>query len=176
MPIDKKDVKVVTATYKDQPFLIGVGTAKQTEVKGSGQFDATGARGAYESQKELHWDLFYNPNVLPSGFVPIEKAKEIMAGTVAVTSGSADVYKPHTDFKETPSETLKGIENKLQNKRSNANILQLLSDNGLEIHHIIPVSKGGTNKLKNIMVLPKNEHRVVNRLSKRKTRKKKNDS
>lgn len=111
MPVDNPDVKVVTTSYKGKPFFVGVGISKQREVKGSGQFSPTeGAKGEYQSQKDLDWQLFYNLGALPSGFIPAEKVKDFMAGTVAVTSGNATVYSPQTEFKEVDSEKLKKME------------------------------------------------------------------
>jgi hypothetical protein len=98
MPIDNPDVKVVTASFDEKPFFIGIGTSKQREVKGSGQVDLVeGVKGEYQSQKYLEWQLLYNPKVLPD-FMPMDRLKNWMAGTVAVTSGSIDVFTPQTKF------------------------------------------------------------------------------
>lgn len=115
MAIDNPDVKVVTASYKGQPFFIGVGISRQREAKGSGAVGFTeGVKGEYQSQKELEWRLLYNPNALPSGFVPMEKIKDLMAGTVAVTSGATAVYAPITRYEETPGEELHKFNNDLR--------------------------------------------------------------
>jgi hypothetical protein len=110
MPIDNPDVKVVTASFNERPFFIGIGTSTQREVKGSGQAGLTeGMKGEYKSQKYLEWELFYNPKVLPD-FMPMEKVKNWMASTVAATSGSIDVFTPQTKFEETDSEILKQLD------------------------------------------------------------------
>ena len=109
MHIDNPDVKVVTASFKGNPFFIGIGTSKQREVKGSGQVGLSeGIKGEYQSQKDLEWQLLYNPKVLPD-FVPMERLKNLMSSTVAVTSGSIDVFNPQTQFKETTQERLKEL-------------------------------------------------------------------
>lgn len=114
MHIDNPDVKVVTASYKGQPFFIGVGISKQREVKGSGKAGfPEGFRGDYQSQKELDWRLLYNPNTLPPGFIPFEQTKALMAGTVAATSGNATVFSPSTEYKETEVKKLRKLENTL---------------------------------------------------------------
>jgi len=111
MPVDNPDVKVVTTSYKGKPFFVGVGISKQREVKGSGQLSPTeGAKAEYQSQKDLDWQLFYNLGALPSGFIPAEKVKDFMAGTVAVTSGNATVYSPQTEFEEVDKDKLDYLE------------------------------------------------------------------
>jgi hypothetical protein len=115
MEIDNPDVKIVTASYKKQPFFVGVGLSKQREVRGSGQANlGEGIRGEYRSQKDLDWELFYNPNSLPAGFIPIERAKGLMSSAVAATTGSIAVFQPETTFKETSPEKLKGIRKSLE--------------------------------------------------------------
>jgi len=128
MPIDNPDVKVVTATFNEKPFFFGVGTSKQREVKGSGQAGfKEGVKGEYQSQKDLDWQLFYNLGALPSGFVPAEKLKDFMAGTVAVTAGNASVYSPQTTFEETNSKRLTEIEKDIREvKLSKANLESIL--------------------------------------------------
>jgi hypothetical protein len=147
MPIDNPDVKVVTASYKGNPFFFGVGTSTQREVKGSGQANLKeGVKGEYQSQKDLKWDVFYNLGALPSGFVPAEKVKDFMASTVAVTSGSVAVYQPVTEYRETSSRKLKGIENRLAMIRSATELRKLMNERNLEVHHKVPLKKGGKSK------------------------------
>jgi hypothetical protein len=113
LPIDNPDVKVVTASYKGNPFFLGVGTSTQREVKGSGQAGLKeGVKGEYRSQKDLKWELFHNLGALPSGFVPAEKLKDFMASAVTFSSGSASVYNPQTKFEEIDSKDLKELERK----------------------------------------------------------------
>jgi hypothetical protein len=97
--IDNPDIKVVEAKYDNKPVLLAVGTSKQRELKISGKGDAEGIGGKYQSQKDLEWQVLFNPKALPD-FIPLEKAKELMAGTVAVSSADASVYSSNTKFIE----------------------------------------------------------------------------
>lgn len=98
--LDNPDVKVVEARYKKKPFFIGVGISQQRDVKGVGEVGSKGLKGEYRTQKDLMWHLLYNPNVLPNGFMPMEKLKDWMASTVSAVSGSMSVYEAQTDYKE----------------------------------------------------------------------------
>ena len=111
--IDNPDIKVVAASYKGNPFFVGVGISKQREIKGSGQAGLMeGLKGEYQSQKDLEWQLFYNVSALPPGFVPSEKLKDLMVSTVALTSGSITVYNSSTTgFEETNPEELRKLVN-----------------------------------------------------------------
>jgi hypothetical protein len=109
MPLDKSEVKMVEARYKEDPFLVAFGVAKKRDVKGAGQVGTEGVKGKYESEKDLDWRVWYNPNALPKGFMPEEKLKDWMAGTVAVTSGSIAVYNPETQYIETEKQGLKEV-------------------------------------------------------------------
>ena len=100
MPLDKPEVKVVEARYNEKPFLIAFGKAKQREVKGAGGVGTDGIKGEIQSQKDLDWQVLYNLKVLPEGFMPEEKLKDWIGGTVALTSGSIDVFNPDTEFIE----------------------------------------------------------------------------
>jgi hypothetical protein len=95
--VDNPDIKVVEAKYEKIPFLLAVGTSTQRElsVSGQGSMEKVGAK--YQSQKELDWRLFYNPKALPD-FIPLEEAKQLMAGTVATSSGSISVLSTQTTF------------------------------------------------------------------------------
>lgn len=59
-----------------------------------------GIKGEYETQKDLNWQLFYNLDALPKGFVPAEKLKDFMASAVTFSSGNASVYSPQTNYQE----------------------------------------------------------------------------
>lgn len=159
MHIDNPDIKVVTASYKKQPFFVGIGVSKQRGLKGSGQAGIIeGIKGEYQSQKDLDWQLLYNPNALPPGFIPFEKTKELMASTVAATTGSITVFQPETTYKETPPKKLKGLESKLT-ERKGKDPLEVLIEEGLELDHIVPLKKGGDNKLTNIRIVSRKSHR-----------------
>ena len=101
MPLDKPEAKMVEVSYNKNPFFIGIGLAKKRDVKGTGGVGTEGIKGEYESQKDLDWRIWYNPNALPSGFMPEERLKNWIGGTVAITSGSIEVYNPETKFIET---------------------------------------------------------------------------
>jgi hypothetical protein len=108
MPIDNPDIKVVTASFQEKPFFIGIGTSKQRELSISGEGSMEKLAGKYQTQKELEWQFLYNPKVLPD-FMPMERLKNLMAGTVAVTSGSIDVFTPQTEYREANPRTLRYI-------------------------------------------------------------------
>jgi hypothetical protein len=113
MPLDKPEVKVVEARYDKKPFLVAVGVAKQRDVKGTGGVGTEGVKGEYKSQKDFDWQVLYNLKVLPEGFIPEQKLKDWMAGTIAVTSGNPTVFSPDTKFIETEEQKFK--EMNLQN-------------------------------------------------------------
>jgi len=107
MLLDKPEVKMVEARYNEKPFLVALGVAKQRDVKGAGGLGTEGVKGEYQSQKDLDWRILYNMNALPSGFMTEENLKNWMAGTVAVTSGSIDVFNPSTEFIESEEDKLR---------------------------------------------------------------------
>jgi hypothetical protein len=157
MAIDSPEVKIVTCDFNNNPFFIGIGVANQKEVKGSGQVDITkGVRGEYQTQKDMEWQFMVNPNALPTGFMPLDKMKELITATAAVSSGSAFVYNSPT-FKTTTPEILSKSENSLAKIRDR-DVLKLLSKQGLVIDHIIPRSKGGTDDISNLRIMTKEEN------------------
>ena len=109
MPLDKPEVKMVEASYNETPFFIGIGLAKKRDVKGTGGVGTEGIKGEYESQKDLEWRILYNPNALPSGFMPEERIQNWIGGTVAITSGSIAVFNPQTRFEETTKARLREL-------------------------------------------------------------------
>jgi len=118
--VDNPDIKVVEATYDTKPVLLAVGTSKQRELKVSGKGNTDGLGAQYRTQKDLDWQVLFNPKALPD-FIPIEKAKELMAGTIAVSSGSAAVFSPKTEFKELDKDKLDYLERDTHSKlRQNA--------------------------------------------------------
>lgn len=102
--IDNPDIKIATATYNGTPFVISIGTTEERTVGGEGFIDATGGKGKYQSQKALNWKTLYDPEVFPK-MVPLDNLKAVAASTIAVASGSADVFKG--EFTE---RSLKGVE------------------------------------------------------------------
>ena len=111
MLLDNPDIKLVEARYKNQPFFFGVGASKQRELRGAGEVMLPkGFKGEYQSQKDLKWNLYFNPKALPNGFMLIEKLKGWMAGTVSATSGSVSVFSEETKFIETEPVALMDID------------------------------------------------------------------
>ena len=103
--IDNPDIKVVEARFDEKPFLIAVGKSEQRKKKvvGEVRLPLVG-KGEYQSQKDLKWQVMYNLNALPPGFIPEEKLQGWIGGTVALTSGSIAVFKPETKFIEMDQE------------------------------------------------------------------------
>lgn len=102
MPLDNPDIKIVEARYADVPFFIGVGTSKRRGKRIVGGVEAVklGGKGEYQAQKELEWRIYINPTALPEGFMPEEKLKDWVAGTVSGVSGSMDVFSTSTKYEE----------------------------------------------------------------------------
>jgi len=112
MLVDNPDVKVVEGRFSGKPFFFAVGTSEQREVKGSGEVVLPiGAKGEYASQKSLKWNVLYNPKALPD-FVPIDTVKDLMAGTVSLSGGTA-VSVSALNLKQTGQEELKRIYDQL---------------------------------------------------------------
>jgi hypothetical protein len=93
--IDIPDIKVVEACFNRKLVLLAVGTLQQRETVVSGEASAAAIGEKYGT--DLEWKIFYDSTVLPD-FIPIDKAKNFMAGTVAVSSGSASVYNAGTVY------------------------------------------------------------------------------
>lgn len=107
--VDNPDIKVVEAKYDKKPVLLAIGTSRQRELAISGKGNTEGLGAKYQTQKELDWQVLYNPKALPD-FIPIEKAKDLMVGTIAVSSGNATVYAPQTKIIETTDKVLKDFD------------------------------------------------------------------
>jgi len=107
--VDNPDIKVVEAKYDAKPVLLAIGTSKQRELTISGKGNTEGLGAKYQIQKDLEWQVLYNPKALPD-FIPIEKAKDLMTGTIAISSGSAAVYGPQTKIFETTDQMLKDVD------------------------------------------------------------------
>jgi hypothetical protein len=93
--IDTPDIKVVEASFNKKLALFALGTSQERETAVSGDriVEGIGARTGYD----LQWKIFYDPTALPD-FIPIDKAKDLMAGTVAVSSGSVAAYSTRTAY------------------------------------------------------------------------------
>jgi hypothetical protein len=93
--IDIPDIKVVEASFNEKLVLFGVGTLPRRETVVSGEASAGAIGEKYGT--DLEWKIFYDPTAL-SNFIPIDRAKDLMAGTVAVSSGTASVYNAGTVY------------------------------------------------------------------------------
>jgi hypothetical protein len=93
--IDIPDIKVVEASFNKKLVLFAVGTLppRETAVSGEGSSAAIGEKYG----TDLEWRIFYDSTALPD-FMPIDKAKDFMAGTVAASSESASVYNSCTVY------------------------------------------------------------------------------
>jgi hypothetical protein len=91
--IDAPDIKVVEASFNKNLAFIAIGTTKKRETA----FPGEGVVEKYGTRKDLEWKIFYDPTALPE-FIPVDKAKDFMAGAVAVSSGSASAYDVGTAY------------------------------------------------------------------------------
>ena len=93
--IDIPDIKVVEASFNEKLILLAVGTLppRETVVSGEGSAAAIGEKHG----TDLKWRIFYDSTALPD-LIPIDKAKDFMAGTVAVSSSTASVYDAGTVY------------------------------------------------------------------------------
>ena len=93
--IDIPDIKVVEASFNKKLVLFAVGTLPRRETVVSGEASAAAIGEKYGI--DLEWKIFYDPTALPN-FIPIDRAKDLMVGTVAVSSGTASVYDAGTVY------------------------------------------------------------------------------
>ena len=93
--IDTPDIKVVEASFNNKLVLFAVGTLPRRETVVSGEKSAPAIEEKHKT--DLEWRIFYDSTALPD-FIPIDKARDFMAGTVAVPSGSASVYNTGTVY------------------------------------------------------------------------------
>ena len=90
--LDSHDIEMVAAEYDDKPFWLSIGTTKgrKTHTAVDVGKEQIGAERDFE-KSDMYWEHFVNPRNLPP-FMPIEKAKTFMQGSVANTSGTLSVY------------------------------------------------------------------------------------
>ena len=93
--IDIPDIKVVEASFNEKLVLFAVGTLPRRETVASGEGSAAAVGEKYGTN--LEWRIFYDSTALPD-FMPVDKAKDFMAGAVAVSSGTASVYDAGTIY------------------------------------------------------------------------------
>jgi len=103
--IDIPDIKVVEASLDKEPIFFAIGTIprRETVVTGGGTAATVGER----RETDLEWKIFYDSTVIPD-FIPIEKAKDFIAGTVAISAGSASIYDARTIYIASGSRPSKG--------------------------------------------------------------------
>jgi len=106
--IDISDIKVVEASFNKKLVLFAVGTLpwRETVVSGEGSVAPIGEKYEIDGT-DLEWRIFYDSTALPD-FIPIDKAKDFMAGTVAVSSGTASVYDAGTVYIASGNRPAKG--------------------------------------------------------------------
>jgi hypothetical protein len=93
--IDVPDVKVVEASFNNKLVLLAVGTLPHSQAVVSHQRNA--ATSEEKDNVDFGWRIFYDSTVLPD-FMSPDKAKDFMAGAVAVSSGTASVYNTGTVY------------------------------------------------------------------------------
>jgi hypothetical protein len=93
--VDIPDIKVVEASFNDKLVFFAVGTLPRRETVVSSVGNAASSGEKYGT--DLEWKIFYDSTALPD-FIPIDKAKEFMAGIVAVSSGTTSVYNTNTVY------------------------------------------------------------------------------
>ena len=93
--IDTPDIRVVEASQNEKLFLVAIGTSPSREIAISGEKQAVAVGDKNET--ELKWKIFYDSIALPD-FMSFDKAKDFMAGTVAVCSGARSVYDADTVY------------------------------------------------------------------------------
>lgn len=93
--IDMPDFKVTEAYFDNKLLLLALGVAQLSGTTVPKERNVGHAEE--DCTRELEWRIFYEPTAIPYG-VPLEKAKEFMAGAVAVTSKSLSVYNKNTVF------------------------------------------------------------------------------
>ena len=116
-------------TYEDEPFYIAVGTSEATDKKVSGEVGVTGGKGAYQKQKGLKWDLYFNPSALPDGFIPVKNLKNWMAGTLSTATGALFADHSNLNYNEVDHNILEKA-----SKSKGKDILEYLLENAEPIN------------------------------------------
>ena len=93
--IDIPDIKVVEASFNKRLVLFAVGISPRRETIVSGE--ASDAAIGDNHGTDMEWRIFYDSTALPD-FIPLKKARDFMAGTVAVSSLTASVYDAGTVY------------------------------------------------------------------------------
>ena len=103
--VDIPDIKVVEASFNEKLVLFAVGTLPRRETVVSGVGNAAASGEKYGT--DLEWKIFYDLAAFPD-LIPIDKVKELIAGTVAVSSGTASVYSTNTIYVASGNRPSKG--------------------------------------------------------------------
>jgi len=80
--IDTPDIKVVEASFNKKLLFFAIGVSQKNEV---------------EPRTDLEWKIFYDSTALPPS-MPVDKAKNLMAGIVSASAESASVYDASTVY------------------------------------------------------------------------------
>ncbi len=91
--VDIPEIKVVEASFNNKLALFAVGILGKNEQTVSSGVEAEEIQTKYEI--DMYWKIFYDPTALPKS-IPLGKAKDFMAGAVALISGSSSVYGSET--------------------------------------------------------------------------------
>lgn len=86
--IDLPEIKVVEANFSKSLLFFAVGTSRRNEGV------CTSEEGKCEGAKSgtcLDWKIFYDSTALPP-LMPIEKARDLMAGIVSASAGDSSIY------------------------------------------------------------------------------------
>lgn len=101
--IDIPDVKVVEASSNKKLFLVAVGTRRKITAADEPISSATEGK----SGTGLRWTIFYDSTIIRD-FIPAERIRDFVAGAVAMSSGSAEVYGSDTAYVASGSKPAKG--------------------------------------------------------------------
>jgi hypothetical protein len=107
LTIDIPDVKVVEATLNSQTVFLAIGTSQQQETTVSTEENNENIRTRYDPQKNFQWKIFYDSSALPNS-MPVDKVKDLLAGTVAAVAGIPSVYNTSTKYIASGSRLSKG--------------------------------------------------------------------
>jgi len=103
--IDIPDIKVVEAGFDQKIVFFAIGTIHKRDA---GAFEERTAKESEEIDKDcLQWRIYYDSTAIPT-FMPMERARELMAGAVAVSSGSESVYTTSTLYIASGNKPAKG--------------------------------------------------------------------
>ncbi len=91
--VDAIDIKVVEANYNSKPLFFAVGTPRETERTAALEENKTET----DNSRNLKWKIFYDATVL-SQLMPLEKAKNLMAGIVATSAKTTSAYNTDTAY------------------------------------------------------------------------------